>query len=166
MTKPASSQHAGRGFTLVEMLAVVVLLGLIASVAIVSLVRADDAAAIQSARRGIANLDAQARLGAQTQGSAIVIHTLDDGARLVANSSSSSEGGWSASFNLPRKTAIQFFEGQGTENRSLEGLYIDRAGRSADVTIEIISGSGQAQRWFLCGLTGQLARLKPGKELR
>lgn len=160
MIRRKSNLRYERAFTLIEMLAVVVLLGLISSVAVVSLVRADDAGSLQSARWGFANLNAQARLAARTEGSAIVISATDNGSRIVANSTSLPEGGWSASFDLPRATFIRFFDGQGTGSRSLDALYVDRAGRSADATIEIVRGSKESERWELCGLTGQFTRLE------
>ncbi len=147
------------GFTLIEMLAVVALLGLIASVAVVALARADRGGAMQSARWGLMNLDAQARIAARTQGCAAIIRVLDDGSRLAANLAIAPEGAWSASLALPHGTAIRFIGGQETGGPSLDGLYIDRAGRSADATIEIAGQSGQSEQWLLHGLTGRFTRI-------
>ncbi len=146
------------GFTLVEMLAVVVLLGLISSVAVVSLSRADEAGAFQSARWGFVNLMGQSRLAAQSEGRAVTIHVRDDGARLTAQATPASEGGWSTSFDLPRSTSIRFFEGTTSGGRALEGLLIDRTGRSADVTVRVSNASGRSERWFVYGLTGEIGR--------
>ncbi len=162
MMRPADSSRP-RGFTLIEMLAVVVLLGLIASVGVVSLARADGASAMQSARWGLMNLDALARIAARTQGSAVVIRTLDDGSRLAANLAVAHEGAWSASLDLPHGTVIRFPGGQETWSQPLDGLYIGRTGRSADATIEIAGQSGQSERWLLHGWTGQFSRLDVGE---
>jgi len=151
-----------RGFTLIEMLAVVAILGLIASVAVVSLTRADRGGARLMARWGLMNLDAQARIAARTQGSAAIIRTLDDGSRLAANLAIAQEGAWSASLALAHGTVIRFFDGQETWGRPLDGLYIDRAGRSADATVEIAGEGAPAERWLLHGLTGQFSRLDSG----
>jgi prepilin-type N-terminal cleavage/methylation domain-containing protein len=148
-----------RGFTLIEMLAVVALLGLISSVAVVSLTRVDGASAMQSARWGLMNLDAQARIAARTQESAAIIRVLDGGSRLAANLATAHEGAWSASLALPHGTVIRFLGGQKMWGQSLDGLYIDRIGRSADATIEIAGQSGQSERWLLHGVTGQFSRL-------
>ncbi|MCC6910307.1 MAG: type II secretion system protein [Phycisphaerales bacterium] len=145
-----------RGFTLIEMLAVVVLLGLISSTAVVSLSRADEAGALQSARWGIANLDAQARLAARTEGGAVVIRLLDGGARIAASTTSASEGRWSASFDCPRSTLIRFLEGGG--GQEFDGIFIDRTGRSADATLQISNSSGRSEQWFVHGLTGEISR--------
>lgn len=144
------------GFTLIEMLAVVVLLGLISSVAVVSLAGADDTGAFQSARWGMMNLDTQARLAARTEGDAVVIRLLDDSARVAAHVTPTSEDGWSASFGCPRSTFIRFFEGDG--GQELDGIFIDRTGRSADATLQISNSSGRSEQWFVHGLTGEISR--------
>ncbi len=153
-----TTSHAG-GFTLVEMLAVVMLLGLIAPVAVVSLARADRGGAMQSARWGLMNLDAQTRIAARTQGCAAIIRVLDDGSHLAANLAIAPKGAWSASLSLPHGTAIRFIGGEETGGPSLGGLYIDRAGRSADATVEIAGEGAPAERWLLHGLTGQFTRI-------
>ncbi|MCC6909705.1 MAG: hypothetical protein IT430_17350 [Phycisphaerales bacterium] len=140
---------------MIEMLAVVVLLGLISSVAVVSLAGADETGAFQAARWGIVNFDAQARLAARTEGDAVVIRLLD-GARLAAHVTPTSDGGWSASLDLPGSTFIRFFEAASTRGRVLDGLLIDRTGRSADVTVQISNHSGRSKRWFIHGLTGEV----------
>ncbi len=151
-----ANRRSRRGFTLVEMLAVVVLLGMISSVAVVSLNRADEAGALQSARWGIVNLDAQARLAARAEGAAVLIRLLDGGARAAASVTPASEGGWSASFDCPRATFIRFFEGDG--GQELDGIFIDRTGHSADVTVRISNSSGRSEKWFIRGLTGEINR--------
>lgn len=162
MTAQGTSPTCRRGFTLIEMLAVVAILGLIASVAVVSLARADRSRAMQSARWGLMNLDAQARIAARTQGCAAIIRTNDDGSRLAANLAFAHEGAWSASLALPHGTAIRFIGGQETGGPFLGGLYIDRAGRSLDATIEIAGEGAPAERWLLHGLTGQFTRIDSG----
>ncbi len=162
MTRRRSNPQSRRGFTLIEMLAVVVLLGLISSVAVVSLARADDAGAFQSARWGFANLNAQTRLAAQSEGCAMVIRSADDGARLAADAVPTSREGWSASFELPCATTIRLYEARGSGGRFLDGLFIDRTGRSLDAMVQIAGESGRSERWFIHGLTGQLTRLDSG----
>ncbi|GEM_PF-3039546 len=158
MTTNFANPQPHGGFTLVEMLAVVVLLGLTSSVAVVSLSRADEAGAFQSARWGFVNLMGQARLAAQSEGGAVAIQLLDDGARLTAQVTPASQRGWAASFDLPASTSIRFFEGTTSGGRALDGLLIDRTGRSADVTVQISNASGRSARWFVYGLTGEISR--------
>lgn len=159
MTSHCANPLRYRAFTLIEMLAVVVLLGLMASVAVVSLVQADDSAALQSARWGVANLDARARLAARTQGCAMLLRGADGGSVLAAEPSSPAKGGWSTAFSLPRGTKLQLFSAAGISGQPLDALLIDRTGRSADVMFEITSEAGRSERWFLHGLTGPFIRL-------
>jgi len=147
-----------RGFTLIEMLAVVILLGLISSVAVVSLARADHAAALQSARWGFANLAAQARLAARTEGSAVIIRPNDSGSHLSAGLAFPVEKGWSASLDLPRDVTIRVLDAHANRTGPLGRLLIDRTGRSVDVIITIESGTAGGERWFMHGLTGHLTR--------
>lgn len=156
MSARAVNPRSRCGFTLIEMLAVVVLLGLITSVAVVSLAGADETGAFQAAQWSIVNLDAQARLAARTEGDVVVIRLLDDGASVAAHVTPTSEGGWSASFDCPRSVFIRFFEGEG--GQEVDGILIDRTGRSADVTVQISNESGRAERWFIHGLTGEIRR--------
>ncbi|MCC6910353.1 MAG: prepilin-type N-terminal cleavage/methylation domain-containing protein [Phycisphaerales bacterium] len=156
MSAAVANSRSHGGFTLVEMLAVVMLLGLVSSVAVVSLAGADETGALQSARWGFVNLDAQARLAARTDGAAVVIRLLDGGARAVASVTPASEGAWSASFDCPRSTLARFFERDG--GQELDGIIIDRTGRSADVSVQVFSASGRSERWFIHGLTGEISR--------
>ncbi len=150
------------GFTLVEMLAVVVLLSLIASVAAVSLARSDRGGAMQSARWGLMNLDAQARIAARTEGCGVIIRSVQNGSRLVADVQSAAADRWSSSVVLPTGVRIAFFDGQVGRGEAAAALLIDRTGRSADRTIGISIESGPSEQWLLCGLTGQFSRLDSG----
>lgn len=150
------------GFTLIELLAVVALLGLIASVAAVSLTRADRGGAMQSARWGLFNLDARARLTARTQGCGVIIRSVENGSRLVADVQSAADDRWSSSLDLPAGVRIAFFDGQVGRGEAAQGLLIDRTGRSADRTVEISIESGRSEQWLLYGLTGQFRRLDSG----
>ena len=158
MNVEIANPRSQRAFTLVEMLAMVVLLGLISSVAVVSLAGADETGVFQSARWGIVNLDAQARLAARTEGDAVVIRLLDDGARVSAHMTPTSEGGWSASFDCPRSVFIRFFEAASSRGHALDGLLIDRSGRSADVAVKISNEAGRSERLLIHGLTGEIRK--------
>lgn len=153
-----ATSHAG-GFTLVEMLAVVMLLGLIASVAVVSLTRADGASAMQSARWGLINLDARARLAARTEGCGVIVRSVENGSRLVADVRSTADDRWTSSVDLRTGVRIAFFNGQDGRGEAASALLIDRTGRSADMTVEISIQSGPSEQWLLYGLTGQFRRL-------
>lgn len=156
-----TTSHAG-GFTLIEMLAVVALLGLIASVAVVSLSRSDRGGAIQSARWGLINLNARARLAARTEGCGVIIRSVENGSRLVADVKSAADDRWSSSLDLPAGVKVAFFDGQVGRRKAAQGLLIDRTGRSADRAVEISIESGPSEQWLLYGLTGQFRRLESG----
>jgi type II secretory pathway pseudopilin PulG len=128
--------------TLVEMLAVVVIVTLIATTVSVSLAAADSSAQFLKALSTVRGTNYRARIHARTAGE-VVVMTVNAG-RLRC----SMAGEVIMDHQLPPDLNVEMVTDAGGN-----GITIDRQGRSDDY--QVIIGSGNRQRqWQVCGLTG------------
>lgn len=147
------------GFTLVEMLAVLVVLAIAASILGVSLARADDAAAVEHAESQLCSADAQARLLARSSGGAVVLRIGSDGAGLERRVLAKPEVDSQIIALRPRVTVVLRADGQFSAQPA-QDLYIDRLGRSGDAEFDILLEARLKRRLRVFGLTGQFIRVE------
>lgn len=155
-----------RAFTLVEMLAVVMIFALAASVAMVSLARSDRSGAMERAGSEIMRMDALARLSARSGGSAVSFILLDHGPRQRIEVRSGAAGEVIAAADLPSGLMAAISTTGDASGAHSSVLRIDRSGRSADAQVSIVSDEGSRRKWMICGLTGQFTRLVSEEEGR
>lgn len=146
-----------RGLTLIELLAVVVILSMVAGVATVGLAGTSDAAQMQAAVAGWKDLDARARITARSLGP-VTLAIDAEGTRLVVRASGGGGGGGSerlAEYQFPRG-ATGHMEGEGPIDR----IEFDRQGRSIDYEVAVALAD-RVERFSVRGLTGAVMEAKP-----
>ena len=147
---PCSRAMRRRGYTLIEVLAVVAILGLVAVAVSPSLARALVTDPVARAARLVRDADRAARQQAAGGGAVLVIR---DGRLLttVANEVIST-------LTLPNTVSVAWSTDSGAP---VESLSLDRGGRSIDVFIDIRSPT-LTKRFHILGLTGAWLALEPG----
>lgn len=138
-------------FTLIEVLAVIVIISLVVGVATVGLAAASDSARLRAAAAHWRDLDARARLFGRSlgpvvmsvgdQGNAVTLHSVESNERLTAVVLP--DGVWGRLRVDPRTQSIVF----------------DRLGRSVDYDVEVRTAQRVIQ-WRVFGLTGLITELK------
>lgn len=142
-----NGHHYRRALTLIEMLAVVVLLSLVAALGSVGLVSGNEQAQLRASLAAWQDLDATARLLAQTNGPIQMV--LNEGTIAI---SSTHVGEGFSSVVLPDGYTGHLVVG----NHETNAITFDARGHSEDYRVEIrrlateLPGSG----WEVCGLTG------------
>ena len=147
---PCSRAMRRRGYTLIEVLAVVAILGLVAVAVSPSLARAVVTDPVARAARLVRDADRAARQQAAGCGA---VMSMRDGRLLttVANEVIST-------LTLPNTVSVAWSTDSGTP---VESLSLDRGGRSIDVFIDIRSPT-LTKRFRILGLTGAWLALEPG----
>jgi prepilin-type N-terminal cleavage/methylation domain-containing protein len=135
------TRHA---FTLIEMLAVIVIVSMIAAMMSVSLAAADDQAAFLSAAAQCRDLDAKVRQCAQTQGLAALLRIGEDHDSLTLHVGANQI----ATVDLPLHLTVQI-----ERDRPAQLITFDRAGRSPDYHLSL-KLNDRFRGWRVCGLTG------------
>lgn len=159
-------RRRARAFTLVEMLAVVMIFALAASVAMVSLARADRSGAMERAGSEIMRMDALARLSARSSGSAVGLILLDRGSHQGIEVRSGAAGEVVAAADLPAGLTAAISTTGDVSGALSSVLHIDRSGRSVDAIASIAADEGRRRLWAVSGLTGQFTRLVAREEGR
>jgi prepilin-type N-terminal cleavage/methylation domain-containing protein len=137
-----------QAFTLIEMLAVIVIIAMVATAVTVSLAAADDQAAFLNGAAQCRDLDAKARQCAQTQGSAALIRVGDDHNTIALEVGQERL----AVAKMPSSMSVHL-----ERDRPVTMISFDRAGRSPDYKITICRDDRSRSRgWKVCGLTGFL----------
>lgn len=145
----------GRGLTLIELLAVVVILSMVAGVATVGLAATNDAAQLRAAVAGWQDLDARARITARTV-RPVTLAMDPEGSRLVVRASVvGGVGELLAEYQFPRG-ATGHMEGDGPIDR----IDVDRQGRSIDYDVAVTLGD-RVNRFAVRGLTGAILETMP-----
>ena len=153
MAKRDQSDHGVRSaFTLIEVLAVIVIVSMVAGVATVGLAATNDSARLRGAAAQWRDLDARARLLGRSlrpvvmsvgdQGNAVTLHSVESNELLTAVVLP--DGVWGRLRVDPRTQSIVF----------------DRLGRSVDYDVEVRTDQ-QVIHWRVWGLTGLITELKP-----
>jgi prepilin-type N-terminal cleavage/methylation domain-containing protein len=134
------------GFTLFEMLAVIVIMSLVAAALTVSLAAADDQAASLNAMSQCRDLDARARQAALTQGEPAVIRLVDEQGALILEVGAARL----AHAEMPPGVKVHL-----QRDRAVGEIVFDRAGRSPDYRVTLQQDDRLRVRgWRVCGLTG------------
>ena len=141
-----------RGFTLIEVLAVIVILSIVAGVATVGLASATDSARLAGAVSQWRDLDARARLFSRTTGPVVMNlnrdHTM---VRLFVVES----GELLSQVELPPEVTGHFRTDQPTD-----AIVFDRTGGSPDYKVQMNTVDGIV-RWHVYGLTGLVREDEP-----
>jgi prepilin-type N-terminal cleavage/methylation domain-containing protein len=132
-----------RGLTLIELLAVVVILSMVAGVATVGLSATSDAAGLRAALAGWQDLDARARISARSGGPVTLALDQEQNALVLRRGAEHL-----AEFQLPQGVTVHV-ESSGRPDR----IEIDRHGRSIDYEVAITLGE-RVTRVSVRGLTG------------
>lgn len=134
-----------RAFTLIETLAVVVLLGIIASVATVSLAGASDQAGLQQTIAAVREADVRARLVARSgAATSLGMPASRDSIVLAAS------GGDRREFQAGNELRVHMLDSQG---EPLQLVHVDTRGRSVDYAV-LIQGPSHTATVTFAGLTG------------
>jgi prepilin-type N-terminal cleavage/methylation domain-containing protein len=147
-----------RGFTLVEMLAVVTLLALTVSLVTASFAGSVDSGRLSEAESVVRNADAQARLRARTSGPvrlsvdrSVINLEREFGARDRISSNR-------VSITLPNHARVFMLSADGME--TLELIRFDKLGRSPDYRVRIELGAS-LRTLRVAGLTGWIEENDP-----
>ncbi len=149
--RPSTRIHIYRGrewgFTLIEVLAVIVLLGAVSVLTLSGLSRADDQARLQRLASALQQLDRLARIECGTHGSLQLIVDEVDRHFLVRDIDSETA---LQQEELPDGAVIAMHD---RKNNPLEVIDVSRSGRSVDYVVHITLG-GHERGWSIAGLTG------------
>ena len=152
MAKCDQSDHGVRSaFTLIEVLAVIVIVSMVAGIATVGLAAASDSAQLRAAAAQWRDLDARARLFSRSLGP--VVMSVDDQSNAVTLHSVGS---------IERLTAVVLPDGVWGRLRvdpPAQSIVFDRLGRSVDYDVEVRTAQ-RVIRWRVFGLTGLITELK------
>lgn len=135
-----------RAFTLVEVLAVIVIMAIIAASLAASLGGASDQAQFMQVLADLRDLDARGRMFARTSEGAAEL-AIDADARRIRLSGAGSDD-VVAQRSWPGGVSVTF-----SADRPVTSVIFDRAGRSIDYSVRITADSSRATLRF-CGLTG------------
>jgi len=139
--------HLRSGFTLIEVLAVIVLLALVAGALTVRLGAVSEASAFRATRASLRDLDARARLFARSTG-AVVMRVEDEGRRVVLRRGSGAE---LAAVECPQGVTVAFVTQPPAAPAT--AVTFDRLDRAPDYGLEL-ARAGRSDRWWVCGETG------------
>lgn len=138
-----------RSFTLIELLAVIVLLGLISGVGLVSLGSADGMARRHQFDAALQALDREARLRARIEGGTLLLIDEDDQDAMVVRLVATNSGE-----ELKRLTLTpQSIEYRDPGGELLEEIRFDAVGRSVDFVVTRRDGD-EARQWQVAGVSG------------
>lgn len=140
------------GLTLIETLAVVVLLGITAATTLTHLSGATDSARLREAGAIVRDADARARLLAQSEGPLFLELDADRGAVSVRDPG----GRVLLARELPARVRVEAVD---ENSQPIEQIVIDARGRSGDYTIVATLGD-RRDAWRVAGLTGWIEEVR------
>ncbi len=153
-TMPAAARARGgefRGFTLIEILMTLVIIGLVASVVMARVGSASRAAELRSAIAAWQDLDHRARLFAQREG-AVVLTVSSDGRTLTAMLEDGDQG---AAMPPLSATLPAFVRGELRTGQVTQTVRIGARGRSEDYSVRVHDwDDGTEVAWSVGGLLG------------
>ena len=132
-------------FTLIELLAVIVIVSLVTGLATMGLSASNDAAHLRAAVGQCRDLDTRARLFGRTHGP-VVMSTGQDGAEILLRAIGTGE--LLAKVQFPAGVTVRF-----RAATPLESVTFDARGLSMDYGFEL-HGADRVSRWRVSGLTG------------
>ena len=135
-----------RGLTLVELMAVMLLIGTAAGVTLTNLGAITEAAQLRQTLGAVRDLDARARLHART-GTPIIMLTTQDGDGILIYDTSAGEA--VGQLAVPATWRIHLTDPEGIPT----AVYVDAAGRSGDYRV-LLSRDRVVESLTCCGLTG------------
>ncbi len=139
-------------FTLIELLAVVVIISLVASVSLVSLAAGSESARLRASTSAWRDLDAHARLLAQSQGALIMELSADRTSVMLRAVTNGDQNPCSEkTIHFPDGVTGEFVESNSGDARG--GIWFDRLGRSSSYEA-ILNGPADPITWRVNGLTG------------
>ena len=139
-------------FTLIELLAVIVIVSLVAGVATMGLAATSDAARLHAAAAQWRDLDAKARLFSRSLGP-VEISLGDDGEEIQLHRLQSEE-------LLSKLSLPPGMTGRIHAPGAPPSIVVDRLGRSIDYEVELRSQE-RVVAWQVCGLTGLITEAEP-----
>ncbi len=139
-----------RGLTLIEVLGVIVIVALVASVTTVGLAATHERSRLRDTAAQMRDLDGRARLLAATVGT-VVVSMADDGRRVELRAGGVERDELLASLEIPINVTIEV---------DTDPVIFDRLGRSPDYTVTLEAGQ-YVERWQVAGLTGHVTERKP-----
>lgn len=149
-----SSPARGRGFTLIELIATLVLLTLVASLSIVILTPNSRDATIETTAAAVQRVDAQARLEALRVGPVrLGVNSAGDAITATYLEAVAGHARWDSTVEVPEPNELIEFRPLPDDTEARSAIVIDGAGRSPDYRVTI----GSAERWAvveIAGLTG------------
>ncbi len=134
-----------RAFTLLEVLAVVVILSLTMALVAVGVASADEAASIRAFTSAAVDLDRRARLWAPA-GSAMELHLQTNCLRLVNRST----GEQVSALHIPGRVSVQLLT---MDDEPLDTIVFDRSGCTQDYRLLAAKGE-RSHAMSIAGLTG------------
>lgn len=153
---PRAAAPDRRAFTLLEVLAVIAIVGAAAAVAMLSLARATDAARVRTGAALVQDLDARARVLAR-QGRPCSLR-LDADALVIAIEPIAGRAPRLIRAPTPPGITVAFSD---TDANPLRAVAIDARGRSPDYRA-VVRGNGATSTVSIAGLTGWRARHAAG----
>jgi type II secretory pathway pseudopilin PulG len=139
-------------FTLVELLAVIVMISMVAGIATVGLAASSESARLHAAAAAWRDLDARARLFGRTLGPVVMTLSADrNDVRLHVQGSGEL---------LSEVTFAGGVTGRILAEPAVDSVAIDRLGRSVDYDVELRSGD-RIMTWRVLGTTGLLKEREP-----
>ncbi len=146
-----------RGLTLIELLAVVVIISLVASVSLVSLAAGSDSARLRATASAWRDLDAHARLLAQSQGILVMELNEDRTSVMLRSAARRGDDDPEKIIHFPDGVTGELVEskpgGAGGSGSGDGGIRFDRLGRSTTYEA-ILHGPADPITWRVNGLTG------------
>ncbi len=142
-----------RGFTLLEVLAVVALLSIAASICLASLGSAHESAAARALAASIRELDARGRLAARTLGA---VDLVADRETSTVSTRLSATGEVLSSVDVGKERSVRLSDARANE---ILAVRLDRSGRSIDYSAQVVSSGGTTTLRF-SGLTGLVEEVR------
>ena len=145
---------SSRGFTLIEVLAVVLLLSMVAGMLTVHVGRVSDSARFRAAGARLVDFDARARLFARSEGP-VLLAVGDGGQELTLSQAQTGEPLLRVDLHEGTSVALK------VEPRQ-SWVLIDRLGRNVDYELELTRGE-RMSRWRIAGASGWIEPVAEGE---
>ncbi len=149
----ANTRHmTSRSFTLIELLAVIVIISLTTGIAVVSIATTSESAQLHATVARWRDLDARARIFARSLGPVTMRLKRESQALQLRQDSS---GELLAQLHLPEDLGLHL-----TSEDPSHAIVFDRLGHSPDYDVKLLTRN-RTIHWHVCGLTGCITELHP-----